>query len=211
MADARPTLVHGAAIYAQHSRTVQPPDDRTYSAEVTSFPSNLLHHRSARVVIPCALSYDTTPLHHCQALFREKYQNLCSLFRQNRDLVDCAAPRNFIWVFHKIAKLSMLFAKRRRRPQHTPFFPWLLSFLIARDTSVENIPLPIFAPHKAQPITVMQICIHTLSTFPVLPGLHGRRRWRTASPRLHCPGTGLPAGENSSGADIPWPGFAPPG
>ena len=30
------------------TNTVQPPDDRTYSAEVTSFPSNLLHHRSAR-------------------------------------------------------------------------------------------------------------------------------------------------------------------
>ena len=89
MADARPTLVHGAAIYAQRVRTVQPPDDRTYSAEVTSFPSNLLHHRSARAAFPHALKYHTIPLPRCQALFREKCQNLRLLFRQNGDLVDC--------------------------------------------------------------------------------------------------------------------------
>ena len=32
--------------------TVQPPDDRTYSAEVTGFRRNLPHHRSARAEFP---------------------------------------------------------------------------------------------------------------------------------------------------------------
>ena len=41
-----------AAIYAAQTEAAQPPDDRTYSAEVTSFLSNLLHHRSARIIIP---------------------------------------------------------------------------------------------------------------------------------------------------------------
>ena len=30
-------------------RSLQPPDSRTYSVEVTSFPSNLLHHRRLRL------------------------------------------------------------------------------------------------------------------------------------------------------------------
>ena len=45
-------LSPAAAIYAAQTEAVQPPDDRTYSAEVTSFPSNLLHHRSARAEFP---------------------------------------------------------------------------------------------------------------------------------------------------------------
>ena len=40
------------AIYAGASRIVQPPDDRTYSAEVTAKRRNLPHHRSARAVFP---------------------------------------------------------------------------------------------------------------------------------------------------------------
>ena len=44
---------HLAQRYTQaQTDAVQPPDDRTYSAEVTSFPSNLLHHRSARFSFP---------------------------------------------------------------------------------------------------------------------------------------------------------------
>jgi len=34
------------------TEAVQPPDDRTYSAEVTVFRRNLLHHRIARIRIP---------------------------------------------------------------------------------------------------------------------------------------------------------------
>ena len=45
-------LSPAAAIYAALTEAVQPPDDRTYSAEVTSFSSNLLHHRSARAEFP---------------------------------------------------------------------------------------------------------------------------------------------------------------
>lgn len=48
MADASRPSPPGAAIYAGASRTVQPPDDRTYSAEVTGFRRNLLHHRILR-------------------------------------------------------------------------------------------------------------------------------------------------------------------
>ena len=45
-------LSSAAAIYAAQTEAVQPPDDRTYSAEVTVFRRNLLHHRSARAVFP---------------------------------------------------------------------------------------------------------------------------------------------------------------
>ena len=38
--------------YTPHTCLPQPPDDRTYSAEVTVFRRNLLHHRSARSLIP---------------------------------------------------------------------------------------------------------------------------------------------------------------
>ena len=38
-----------AAIYAAQTEAAQPPDDRTYSAEVTVFRRNLLHHRSAHL------------------------------------------------------------------------------------------------------------------------------------------------------------------
>ena len=47
--------------YTQAQRTIQPPDDRTYSAEVTSFPSNLPHHRSARAVFPYTRSIMIPP------------------------------------------------------------------------------------------------------------------------------------------------------
>ena len=67
----------GPAIYAGATEAVQPPDDRTYSAEVTSFPSNLPHHRNALFCVfrkirrfPLhALHYYTTPKTICQALF----------------------------------------------------------------------------------------------------------------------------------------------
>ncbi len=45
-------LSPAAAIYAAQTEAVQPPDDRTYSAEVTVFRRNLLHHRSARAEFP---------------------------------------------------------------------------------------------------------------------------------------------------------------
>jgi len=38
-----------AAIYAAQTEAAQPPDDRTYSAEVTVLRRNLLHHRIARL------------------------------------------------------------------------------------------------------------------------------------------------------------------
>ena len=52
MADARPTFPLPQRYTQRKTEAVQPPDDRTYSAEVTSFPSNLLHHRSARAECP---------------------------------------------------------------------------------------------------------------------------------------------------------------
>ena len=52
MADARPTFPLPQRYTQRKTEAVQPPDDRTYSAEVTSFPSNLLHHRSARAEFP---------------------------------------------------------------------------------------------------------------------------------------------------------------
>ena len=115
MADARPTLVHGAAIYAQRSRTVQPPDDRTYSAEVTSFPSNLLHHRSVRIAFPIARRYDTTPFPHCQAQFRGKSQNVGLFLGQKGDLAVCAVGWHFWQLFHGTVKLLAQKAPLSRR------------------------------------------------------------------------------------------------
>ena len=52
MADARPTFPLPQRYTQRKTEAVQPPDDRTYSAEVTSFPSNLPHHRSALMCFP---------------------------------------------------------------------------------------------------------------------------------------------------------------
>ena len=49
------------------TEAVQPPDDRTYSAEVTVFQRNLLHHRSAQRRLRLhALEYSNTPGTVCQ-------------------------------------------------------------------------------------------------------------------------------------------------
>ena len=57
-------LSPAAAIYAAQAEAVQPPDDRTYSAEVTVFRRNLLHHRSARAECPytCSIMIPCFPL-----------------------------------------------------------------------------------------------------------------------------------------------------
>ena len=52
MADARPTFPLSQRYTLAQTEAVQPPDDRTYSAEVTVFRRNLLHHRSARAEFP---------------------------------------------------------------------------------------------------------------------------------------------------------------
>ena len=58
---------------------VQPPDDRTYSAEVTVFQRNLPHHRSARAESPYT----------------------CSI------MIPCASPfvKNFFRIFHEVLYL----------------------------------------------------------------------------------------------------------
>ncbi|MDO5400649.1 MAG: hypothetical protein Q4F17_06685 [Eubacteriales bacterium] len=52
----RPTFPPAQRYTQALPEAVQPPDDRTYSAEVTGFHRNLLHHRIARMVIPIASS-----------------------------------------------------------------------------------------------------------------------------------------------------------
>ena len=52
MADARPTFPLPQRYTQRKTEAVQPPDDRTYSAEVTVFQRNLPHHRSARAEFP---------------------------------------------------------------------------------------------------------------------------------------------------------------
>ena len=79
----RPTLPIGAAIYASAHKAVQPPDDRTYSAEVTVFQRNLPHHRSARAVFPRTRS-NIIPLRKgiVKQNFRENHK-VCSAFSYN--------------------------------------------------------------------------------------------------------------------------------
>ena len=52
MADTRPTFPLPQRYTQRKTEAVQPPDDRTYSAEVTAFQRNLLHHRIARAEFP---------------------------------------------------------------------------------------------------------------------------------------------------------------
>ena len=77
--EADPSFIR-AAIYASASKAVQPPDDRTYSAEVTVFQRNLLHHRSARSISLLAPEHDTTIYFICQAFFQENLQSFCAIF-----------------------------------------------------------------------------------------------------------------------------------
>ena len=62
---------------------VQPPDDRTYSAEVTVFQRNLPHHRSARAVFPYTRSNIIPPrLQIVKKNFRENHK-VCFVFSYN--------------------------------------------------------------------------------------------------------------------------------
>ena len=79
----RPTLPIGAAIYASAHKAVQPPDDRTYSAEVTVFQRNLPHHRSARAVFPRTRSIMIPPEKgFVKKNFRENHKD-CMNFSYN--------------------------------------------------------------------------------------------------------------------------------
>ena len=64
-------------------KAVQPPDDRTYSAEVTVFQRNLPHHRSARAVFPRTRS-NIIPLRKgiVKQNFRENHK-VCFVFSYN--------------------------------------------------------------------------------------------------------------------------------
>lgn len=57
----RPTSFSARRYTPHASKAVQPPDDRTYSAEVTAFRRNLPHHRSARAVFPYTRSNNIPP------------------------------------------------------------------------------------------------------------------------------------------------------
>ena len=57
----RPTSFSAQRYTPHASKAVQPPDDRTYSAEVTAFRRNLPHHRSARAVLPYTRSNNIPP------------------------------------------------------------------------------------------------------------------------------------------------------
>ena len=60
----------------QRKRSVQPPDDRTYSAEVTAFRRNLLHHRIARAEIPYTRTVIIPPRRSLVKNFFKKIQNI---------------------------------------------------------------------------------------------------------------------------------------
>ena len=79
MADARPTFPLPQRYTQRKTEAVQPPDDRTYSAEVTVFQRNLPHHRSTRIVSLHTLDYDTTYFFICQ----EQFQIFSQIFLGN--------------------------------------------------------------------------------------------------------------------------------
>jgi hypothetical protein len=76
-----------AAIYAAQTEAVQPPDDRTYSAEVTVFRRNLLHHRSAMCRLrPHTLDHFNTHGAVCQLFFDDKSQKYYDNFGANVEI-----------------------------------------------------------------------------------------------------------------------------
>ena len=62
-------ILHVPSDIRKRIEAVQPPDDRTYSAEVTAIRRNLLHHRIAHIVIPRMPKYDITFPSFCQEDF----------------------------------------------------------------------------------------------------------------------------------------------
>ena len=89
--EADPSFIR-AAIYASASKAVQPPDDRTYSAEVTVFQRNLLHHRSARSISLLAPEHDTTIILICQAFFQKNPQSFFAIFVHFAELFFAPVP-----------------------------------------------------------------------------------------------------------------------
>ena len=83
MADRGRPIPIGAAIYASAHKAVQPPDDRTYSAEVTAIRRNLPHHRSARAVSPHTRSDIIPPQSEIVKKNFRKNHKLCPSFSYN--------------------------------------------------------------------------------------------------------------------------------
>lgn len=76
----RPTSFSARRYTPHASKAVQPPDDRTYSAEVTAFRRNLPHHRSARAVFPYTRS-NTIPFEF--PFVKKKFRKNHKLSRKN--------------------------------------------------------------------------------------------------------------------------------
>ncbi len=85
MADARPTFPLPQRYTQRKTEAVQPPDDRTYSAEVTDFSQSPASSQCAHTFPIHAPDYDTTTSLFCQALFQKKSQNS---FRNFGDFAD---------------------------------------------------------------------------------------------------------------------------
>ena len=107
-------------IRKRKTEAVQPPDDRTYSAEVTVFRRNLLHHRSARAVSPTRarlcyhdLAFLSSTFLGKIAIYPLKFQAnqrnlfmpvLSPFFPSNPDLSYCLKSAQYHTDFHVIAR-----------------------------------------------------------------------------------------------------------
>ena len=90
MADARPTFPLPQRYTQRKTEAVQPPDDRTYSAEVTAFSAQSpASSQCARRLRLHALDYHTTPHPICQALFLEFFTNFLTAFQPFRRFYFC--------------------------------------------------------------------------------------------------------------------------
>ena len=74
--------------YTPHTCLPQPPDDRTYSAEVTVFRRNLLHHRSARSLIPNSrlliIIHRAVNVKHYFGFFHNFFENFLYITEKNK-------------------------------------------------------------------------------------------------------------------------------
>ena len=108
MADlGRPILLTPSDI-RKRFEAVQPPDDRTYSAEVTVIGRNLLHHRIARIDSLHALKYCTMFFPSCQALFQKNLQKRSIIFVEYGEFF-------FSRLFYPAASSVRLWRTQRKR------------------------------------------------------------------------------------------------
>ena len=97
----RPTFSQAQRYTQALTEAIQPPDDRTYSAEVTVFRRNLLHHRSARAVFPYTRSHSIPSPNPIVNHFFRKNHNFFYAFSLKSEKNICPSGRDFCFIMRE--------------------------------------------------------------------------------------------------------------